>query len=262
MTTGDSTSDCSTKEQSSSTCQMSHGNGTTGDLVLSQGPETPRACRTDGRDEFTFYKTPALKQIVPVQVLVPSIPVRIEQLARALNSVERQTVACEVIVRLDKDREGAAANRNKLLNFADRGFVAFLDDDDELYPEHIEKLYQLIVTEKADVAYSIPRIVNQNGDEINAWQEFHVKDFAFNPDTLLEKNYIPVTVMARREALVKVGGFEHLKGIYGEDHGLWLKLLYAGAKFVHLPEQTWQYNWWGHGRPGQPGNTSGIPGRW
>ena len=230
-------------------------------MELKHVPEIPRVCRTDGREDFSSYKTCALKQIVPVQVLVPSIPVRIEQLARALNSVERQTVALEVLVRLDKEREGAAANRNKLLNFADREFVAFLDDDDELYPDHIELLYDLITREKADVAYSIPKIVNQAGP-VDPYEVFKVKNFEFNPDMLLERNFIPVTVLARRETLVRVGGFEHLPNIYGEDHGLWLKLLYAGAKFVHLPLQTWQYNWWGPGNPGQPGNTSGLPEHW
>lgn len=231
-------------------------------MELKHGPEIPRVCRTDGREDFTIYKTSALKRIVPVQVLVPSIPLRIEQLARALNSVERQTVAFEVLVRLDKEREGAAANRNKLLNFADREFVAFLDDDDEMYPDHIELLYDLITREKADIAYSIPRICDQNGNALDPCHEFHVGNFEFSPDKLLERNFIPVTVLARRETLVRVGGFEHLPNFYGEDHGLWLKLLYAGAKFVHLPLQTWQYNWWGQGLPGQPGNTSGLPEHW
>jgi glycosyltransferase involved in cell wall biosynthesis len=165
-------------------------------------------------------------------------------------------------VRLDKDREGACKNRNRLLFEANQEFVAFLDDDDVLYPEHIEELYDLLIKENADVAYSLPKVLSGEYEIPLDCVFGGMKDFSFNPDTLLERNFIPVTVVARRKKLVDAGGFQHLKGYYGEDHGLWLKLLYAGAKFVHLPKVTWEYRWWGTGSPGVLGNTSGLPERW
>ena len=184
-------------------------------------PETPPECLIDG-DEFISYQTPTRKKIIPLQVLVPSIPVRIEQLARALNSVDQQTISCGCLVRLDKDREGACKNRNRLLFEANQEFVAFLDDDDVLYPEHIEELYDLLIKENADVAYSLPKVLSGEYEIPLDCVFGGMKDFSFNPDTLLERNFIPVTVVARRKKLVDAGGFQHLKGYYGEDHGLWM----------------------------------------
>jgi len=81
----------------------------------------------------------------------------------------------------------------------------------------------------------------------------------FDPAALRESNYIPVTALVRATRFVQVGGFpepnsEDWPHPDCEDWALWLRLLDAGAKFSHLPERTWTWEW--HGR-----NTSGRPDR-
>jgi hypothetical protein len=47
-----------------------------------------------------------------------------------------------------------------------------------------------------------------------------------------------------------------------DDHGFYLALLEAGAKFHHIHEETFIWTHHGYGERGVPGNTSGMPNRW
>jgi glycosyltransferase involved in cell wall biosynthesis len=76
-----------------------------------------------------------------VTVAIPSIPGREQLLARALESVAAQTTAPRrILVHTDTERHGAAWTRNRLLRQVRTGWVAWLDDDDELLPNHLEVL--------------------------------------------------------------------------------------------------------------------------
>ena len=203
-----------------------------------------------------------LKTVVPVSVCIPTIPPRSAHLVRSLLSVTSQTaLPNHIIAECDYDRLGACGNRNKALKKVTDDYVAFLDDDDVFYPNHLDVLYKHIIETGADVVYSIMVIKNQNDDRIPHEGVFGA-NLTFNRDELFIRNYVPVTVLAKTSKLNEVGGFEHLPDTYGEDHGLWIKLLRNNCVFSHVPVETWQYNWWGHGSPGQLGNTSGLPSRW
>jgi len=76
-----------------------------------------------------------------ITVIVPTIPTRGELLNRALETVAAQTLQpAGVIVEMDQKREGAATVRNRALDRVSTEFVAFLDDDDELLPNHLKLL--------------------------------------------------------------------------------------------------------------------------
>lgn len=187
-----------------------------------------------------------------ITVIIPSIPPRSRLLARALKSVLDQTrTNIEVSVIIDAHREGPAAIRNRAIERARTPWVAFLDDDDEFLPDHLEKLYDCAKETDADVVY--PWFELPVG-----WDPLGKFGVPFDPDALDKANYIPVTVLARTEKLKDVGGFVNRGTIDTttcEDWGLWLRLRDAGAKFVHLPERTWIWHW--HGK-----NTGGSNKRW
>jgi hypothetical protein len=65
-------------------------------------------------------------------------------------------------------------------------------------------------------------------------------------------------VLARTQLLQDIGGFKNFPGAQWstcEDWYTWLRLLDAGATFVHLPERTWVWNH--HGQ-----NTGGRTDKW
>lgn len=193
-----------------------------------------------------------------VSVCIPHLPVRVELLERAIASVCAQTVLPdEIIVAADVSREGAAATRNHAIHMASSSWLAFLDDDDELLPNHLELLLTVAEETRADLVY--PWFEVPNG-----WDPFRLDgeplegrpfDDRARECIINQANFIPVTVLVRREFVQKLGGFPTPytdRWPYGdcEDWGLWKDMLLHNATFVHLPERTWVWHW--HGR-----NTSG-----
>ena len=183
-----------------------------------------------------------------VTVVTPSIPPRTKMLRRALASVLAQTRPPDAIsVAVDRDREGSAATRNRALDAAGTEWVAFLDDDDQFLPHHLEMLLACAQTSGADVVYPIPEVAGQPPPQLRF-------GLPFDPDELRRANYIPVTSLVRTQ-LARAAKFRCPRGTVYDDWGLYLGLLNLGARFVHLPEKTWIWNW-------HPGNTQGQPDRW
>jgi glycosyltransferase involved in cell wall biosynthesis len=188
-----------------------------------------------------------------VGVSIASIPPRHAMLARALASVCAQTwEPDQIVVHIDHEGVGAAEAKNRALAAITTDWVAFLDDDDELLPRHLEALATFGNRTGADLVYpwfegintrvfSVPdaygRLVSPYGQ---AWiDEIHI------PAIRTYGNWIPTTVLCKTALAQQVGGFVGRDGPdTGDDYLLWLRLLEAGAKFAHLPEITW--TWHGH----------------
>lgn len=75
---------------------------------------------------------------------------------------------------------------NLLLENATGQYGIFLDDDDWLLPEHIEKLVTAQLAHPESWIYSGIRCVENNGQEVRIFDE------PFNPTRLLIENYIPI----------------------------------------------------------------------
>jgi hypothetical protein len=132
------------------------------------------------------------------------------------------------------------ATRNEMLKRVHTEYVAFLDDDDELFPDHIESLHDAAVLTKADMVYPGCQFVSELGAR-REWPLSRQGD-PFNPNAIREVNWIPVTTLARTESVKKAGGFQNFPGTSFEDWGLWAKMVEMGMKIVHLPKMTWRYN--------------------
>jgi hypothetical protein len=187
-----------------------------------------------------------------IDVVIPAHPARVASgmLARAVASVQAQTVPARAVVQLDAIRAGSAATRTAGLAGVVTPWVAFLDSDDVLDPEHLEKLVAHADATGADLVYPWFRVDSAP----DPWP--HRFGMEFDPQALRWGNYIPVTVLARTEAVRAAGGFiadlKHAPPAQCDEWGLWLRMLDRGARFAHLPERTW--TWVAHS-----GNTSGSP---
>src|SRR3546814_2047662 len=68
-----------------------------------------------------------------------------------------------VIVQADNDKEGSAVTRNRALEAVRTPWVAFLDDDDQFLPHHLQRLSQALTETQADVVYPLPRVLDSRG---------------------------------------------------------------------------------------------------
>lgn len=184
-----------------------------------------------------------------ITVVIPSIPPRRGLLERAISSVLGQTLpAAAISVAVDVGKEGSAKTRNRALAAVQTKWCAFLDDDDQMLSQHLERLLACAEATSADVVYPMPRFVGRPPLNIRF-------GLPFDAAALRSDNYIPVTVLARTELLKEAKGFQCPAGSIYDDWGCWLAMLDLGATFVHLPEVTWLWNW-------HNGQTEGCADRW
>jgi hypothetical protein len=136
---------------------------------------------------------------------------------------------------------------------ADTEWIAFLDDDDEFEPWHIERLLRHQAETGADLVY--PWFTVVDGFDPLGWEGRQ-----FDPAALRRYNYIPITVLVRRELVIAAGGFTNrtdgVGGATWEDWNCWLALLDLGATFSHLPARTWRWHF------GDTVHTHGRSDRW
>jgi glycosyltransferase involved in cell wall biosynthesis len=167
-------------------------------------------------------------------------------LDRAAASVRAQTVPVEHILAEDIHRKGAAITRAHGLHLVDTEWVAFLDSDDEMDPDHMEQLLACAADTGADYVYPWFRV--QGGSD--PFPMFFGKPF--DPSA---PNSTTITILVRTE-LAKEVGFARDPNVQvsGEDFAFTLGCIAAGAKIVHHPAKTWT---WHHGAH----NSSGLPDR-
>lgn len=188
-----------------------------------------------------------------VTAVIPCLPGRRETLlARAMSSVMRQTRPVEAVsLAVDLERNGAADTRNQALEAVRTEWTAFLDDDDEWYPDHVRSLAEHAEDTTADMVY--PWF-----DVPEGWDPFpDMEGQPFRPAELDRRNWIPVTVLIRTEMILDIGGFRP-KGPPDnpcEDWATWLAVRDAGQKIEHFNGRTWAWHW-------HKGNTSGKGAHW
>lgn len=177
-----------------------------------------------------------------ISVITASLPERAEQLVEAAASVQTQSLEPEVhMIMLDAMREGPAACRNRLLERVETPWVAFLDDDDELDADHLEVLARW--GDGADLVFSWHR----GGPGVPRYESWDASAYR----TMLGgRNVIPITVLARTDAIREAGCFDAADRY--EDYALWMRMLANSCRFVCVPQETWTYNIAGDGRTFNP----------
>lgn len=186
-----------------------------------------------------------------VTVVIPTIPPRAAQLARAVASVQRQTVpAMGISIAIDVHHEGAWATRNRALSTVDTEWTAFLDDDDELYPHHLTVL-EMLTAEGAGLTWGWFDVTGG----VDPFPMHRGKPFdPANP------HIVPITYLVRtdvlRQAVAETGGFlaDEAGAWDNQDQPLFVRMAeLAGTACTDVA--TWK--WHHHSR-----NSSGLPGRW
>lgn len=208
-----------------------------------------------------------------VTVCIPTVPGREELLRRAVESAGNQTHPVRVHVAMDTDADGAATTRNRAWRDAEpTEWLAFLDDDDVMDPNHVELCLAKAHEVNADLVYPWFRIHDSVGNDISHNDPLRAPtdagyvtpygltfDASMRTELLTRNNFIPVTVLVRRALVEQVDGFP-IPGSpeWGddccEDWGLWRKLLRADAVFAHVPRRTWTWTWHSSNTSGKPWN--------
>lgn len=213
---------------------------------------------------------------VSISIVLPTHN-RLGRLHRALASVADQTVTArgigvEVVVvndggldvravlqefdgRLDLQlieqphNAGPAAARNLGVSHARGELLGFLDDDDILFPHHLDTCLRALREEQAQVQpLGVEQLavhsycIRVNEDELGlVARRTVVGDEAFRPERLAVVNSIPINCVLLPTDLVRqAGGFDESMQVF-EDWELWLRLVRGGLRFHSVPVPTTEF---------------------
>lgn len=130
------------------------------------------------------------------------------------------------------------------LQAAQGKYINFLDDDDILYPDHIEKLATFLELTGKKVAYTDCEAGHYHfvaGEGFILQREKYLyKGVDFDQNQLYFENFLPImTVMVRRDIALINGGFDESLEVF-EDWDYWIRLSHI-SDFQRIPGVTCEY---------------------
>jgi len=146
------------------------------------------------------------------------------------------------IVYIKKNNGGLSSARNAGIHASNAPLIALLDGDDTWTPDYLAvQLATLHADPNADVVY--PNAVFFGDCDVVGRQlmEFSPSEGPVTFESLvLRKCCVIVSVIARKETVIRVGGFnENLRLV--EDFDLWLRIVKAGGKIVYHRKPVFRY---------------------
>jgi hypothetical protein len=145
-----------------------------------------------------------------------------------------------------RENRGAHGTLNELLGAAQSPLVAVLNSDDLWHPSRLERCAAALgsAPETAAVATGLVTIGPEGEPAANPWLDDALAWHARHGDLaagLAYGNFVSTTsnLVARREALLRLGGFDALR--YTHDQELLLRLVESGAGLALLEEKLLAY---------------------
>lgn len=134
---------------------------------------------------------------------------------------------------LTQENSGIVATKNRGIDIAKGQWIVFLDADDILEREYLEKCMSIQKNSKADIVYTDMQMFGA--------VDWNQKVLPYNRFQLRSVNFIHNSSLYRASMLRAVGGYSPEFSIGFEDWELNLKLSKITKKFIYLPESLLLY---------------------
>lgn len=156
-----------------------------------------------------------------------------------------ETGRADKIVYINKERkvERSAARNAGLLSSRGK-YIAYLDDDDAFYPDHLETLVNLLENSDFKVAYSnaIRAVQQKEGNAYRTISKDRPYSCSFDKNRILVDNFIPILcMMHEKNCLDGIGLFDESLTTH-EDWDLWIRMS-RKFDFYHIAKSTCEFTY-------------------
>jgi glycosyltransferase involved in cell wall biosynthesis len=144
-------------------------------------------------------------------------------------------------IKLDQNSGSDCKPKNVGVESSIGEYIAYIDDDCEWYPNHLQILVDAIEADKKniDAVYCDFELVDPSG--VNPVQRGIAMDF--DPQFLFRRNYIDTNnVLHKTHLAFAVGGFDQSLPKF-IDWNMWVRMVKWGAKFVRVPVIATKYKY-------------------
>ena len=145
-----------------------------------------------------------------------------------------------IVYHQNLENVGLAESMNYAASISEGQFLARMDADDIAEVDRLEKECAAMETCEHDLVFSSYSYIDEHSR--SCMEDFVVDtyDERMLPKLVLTKHIIHhPTVMMTREIFNLVGGYRNFP--CAQDYDLWLRMLYAGCRFLMLPEKLLRY---------------------
>lgn len=149
-----------------------------------------------------------------------------------------------IIYRQHEINKGLAAARNTGVQIARGKYIAYLDDDDIFYPDHIETLVDHLKNSPSKIAYTDAYRAHQimkNGKYVITKKDLPYS-FDFDYDRILTENFIPVLCILHEKSCLQEIGLWDANLRRTEDWDLWIRMS-RKYQFAHIKKSTCEFRW-------------------
>jgi GT2 family glycosyltransferase len=128
----------------------------------------------------------------------------------------------------------------RMLRGCGKGFVLPLDSDNKITLDYIAEGLK-VMDQNPDVAVAYAN-AKYFGEKEGIWAPG-----PFNQQRLMLSNYIDACALIRKTVLARVGNYDTgMKYMGWEDWDLWLRISFAGYKFMYIDKVLFHYRVLGH----------------
>ncbi len=133
-----------------------------------------------------------------------------------------------------QENKGLSSARNTGARNANGEFLLFLDTDDKIASQYLQKTMDVILLQpNCKLVYSKAELF---GVQTGIWNLPQYTTF----DRLLQGNMIYCTALHRKSDFTKLGGFDENLSAY-EDWDYWIRLLQNGGEVIRIDEILFSY---------------------
>ena len=210
------------------------------------------------RQKYGIWNTPG--DAIKFSVIMPVYNVEICWLEKALESVRKQSYTdweiCiaddassdpavrEYLEKLNDDKikilylsknQGISGASNEAAKLAVGDYLLLMDNDDEIAPNALMKLYRALRKSNADIIYSDMDMIDEEGEHSSP---LYKPDWS--PELMLCQMYMGHLIAFKRDLFESVGGFDPAYD-GAQDYDLILRMSEKTQNIEHLPEIL--YSW-------------------